>query len=96
MARFIDARIPVVFSVEPGAKDAVLTFDPTWETTHPIGCACCVARGPAAQAMDRLFQGRVRGTIPWFDRLVVTADAETAVREALEDDLLTFARFRLG
>ncbi len=96
MAHFIDARIPVVFGVTPGPKDAVLTADAGWEAAHPIGCTCCVARGPAAAEMDRLFQARVRGSIPWFERLVVTPDAEAAVREALVDDVLTFARFRLG
>jgi hypothetical protein len=96
MARFIDARIPVVFGGALGAKDAVLAPDATWGDSHPIACACCVGRGPAAQAMDRLFLDRVRGTRPWFDRLVVDPAGEAAVRAALAEDAVVSARFRLG
>ena len=96
MTRFIDARIPVVFGTAPGAKDAVLTPDADWAAAHPIACACCVSRGPAAHAMDQLFLDRVRGNLPWFDRLVVDPAAETAVREALEADSVVSARFRLA
>jgi hypothetical protein len=96
MAHFIDARIPVVFGAATGAKDAVLTPQADWAAAHPIACACCVSRGPAAHAMDQLFLDRVRGSIPWFDRLVVDPAAEGAVREALAQDSVVSARFRLG
>ena len=96
MAHFIDARIPVVFGAAPEAKDAVLAPDPTWGESHPVACACCVGRGPAAQAMDQLFLDRVRGSIPWFDRLMVDPAGEAAVRAALVEDTVVAARFRLG
>jgi hypothetical protein len=96
MALFIDARIPVVFGETPRAKDAVLATDATWGGAHPIACACCVGRGPAAQAMDQLFLDRVRGSIPWFSRLVVDPVGEAAVRKALAEDAVVSARFRLG
>ena len=96
MALFIDARIPVVFGVAPAAEDAVLAPDASWGDSHPVACACCVGRGPAAQALDRLFLGRVRGSIPWFGRVVVDPVGEAAVRDALADDPVVSARFRLG
>jgi hypothetical protein len=96
MAQFIDARIPVVFGAAPGATDATLAPDAAWGESHPIACACCVGRGPAAQAMDQLFLDRVRGSIPWFSRLVVDPAGEAAVRAALIDDAVVAARFRLG
>ncbi len=96
MVLFIDARIPVVFGVTPGPSDAVLAPDDQWAMEHPAGCTCCVARGPVAVALDRLFVGRVRGTIAWFDRVVVAAPGEAAVRAALACDAVAAARFRLG
>jgi hypothetical protein len=96
MALFIDARIPVVFGVAAGSGDAVLEPDPSWDLVHPIACACCEARGPAAMGLDRLFLGRVTNTIPWFSRVVVPATGEAAVRAALEGDPLAMARFRVG
>jgi hypothetical protein len=96
MAHFIDARIPVVFGATAGAKDATLTPNADWAEANPIACACCVSRGPTAHAMDQIFLDRVRGTIPWFDRLVVDPAAEAAVREALAADSVVSARFRLG
>jgi len=95
MALFIDARIPIVFGDCAGDSDAVLTPDPSWETTvHTPGCACCAPRGAVAVALDRLFQARVRGTVPWFDRVVAPRSAEAAVRAAVTADPLTAARFR--
>ena len=93
MAMFIDARIPVVFGVEPGASDAVLV--PISAAAHPVGCACCIARSPDAGGLDRLFLDRVRGTIPWFTRVVVATD-DTGLREAVRTDPVLSARFRLG
>jgi len=66
---------------------------------HRIGCACCAGRSPAAVALDRLFQARIRGTCAWFERvgaLVLTPASRLQVRAALSDDPLTLARFRLS
>ncbi len=93
MVLFVDARIPVVFGVTAGERDAVLR--PTGETAHPAGCACCVARSPDAAGLDRLFLDRVRGTIPWFTRVVVTTE-DAGLRKAVQTDPVLSARFRLG
>ncbi|WP_149538000.1 hypothetical protein [Siccirubricoccus phaeus] len=64
---------------------------------HSPGCACCQGRSPAAVALDRLFQARVRGRVGWFDHVVAWAPdeaAQAAVRAALALDPLTKARFR--
>ncbi|MDB5411961.1 MAG: hypothetical protein JWR10_296 [Rubritepida sp.] len=67
-------------------------------TSHPVACACCQGRGEAAQALDRLFQARVRGTTPWFDRVLVLAEGSVGedVSQALREDALAAARFRLA
>ena len=47
--------------------------------------------------LDRLFQARVRGDCPWFERVVALADspeARDAVAAALLNDAVTAARFR--
>lgn len=65
---------------------------------HAVACACCQGRGEAAQALDRLFQARVRGTVPWFDRVLVL-DARglgEETRQALTQDKLAAARYRLA
>lgn len=93
MVLFVDARIPVVFGVEPGASDAV--FIPESGVAHPPGCGCCIARGPLATSLDRLFLGRVRGEVPWFTRVVIAVDDE-AIRAAIATDVVLSARFRLG
>ena len=66
-------------------------------TSHLAACACCQGRSPAAQALDRLFQARARGQSGWFDRVLVLAGdgAGEAVRNALREDALAAARFRL-
>lgn len=64
---------------------------------HAAGCACCAGRSAAAQALDRLFQARVRGRAGWFERVLVlpaTAAGRAEVIEALARDALTTARFR--
>jgi hypothetical protein len=67
-------------------------------TAHAVACACCQGRSPAAQALDRLFQARVRGQARWFDRVLVLDEegAGEAVRAALTEDALAAARFRLA
>ena len=95
MAVFIDARIPVVFAVAPSANDAVLVPEAARAARHPAACACCLGRRPAATAFDTLFLGRVRGTVPWFTRVVVPED-DPAVRATVESDPVVSARFRLA
>jgi hypothetical protein len=64
---------------------------------HPIGCACCAPRGPTADALGRLFLARARGEMPWFHRVVAVTHTDAgaaAVRAALQEDVVTTARFR--
>ena len=64
---------------------------------HRFGCACCAGRSAAAVALDRLFQARARNRTGWFDRvavIVATAAARTEVAAALEQDVLSRARYR--
>jgi hypothetical protein len=80
----------------PENAAALASFDP-FAPGHAGGCACCGGRSPAAAALDRLFQARVRGACPWFERVVAlaeTAAARDAVAAALADDAVTAARFR--
>jgi hypothetical protein len=79
----------------PAGAAALASFDPVMP--HLAGCGCCGGRPPAAAALDRLFQARVRGACPWFDRVVAhveTPEAREAVALALRDDAVTAARFR--
>lgn len=81
----------------PEGAVALASFDPY--LPHAIACACCGGRPPAATALDRLFQARIRNTCPWFDRVVVladTAEARAQVALALHEDPVTAARFRPG
>jgi hypothetical protein len=80
--------------MEAGAA-ALASFDPF--LAHGAACGCCGGRPPAAVALDRLFQARVRGACAWFERVVALADTEEvrdAVAAALRDDAVTAARFR--
>ncbi len=65
---------------------------------HPPGCACCAPRGPAAEALGRLFLDRARGGRLFRDVVAVTRGpaGKAAVRAALAQDLLAAARFRLS
>ncbi len=68
-------------------------------TAHPLGCACCLPRGPVAVALGRLFLARARGEAPLFDTVIAVtrgAAGAAAVRAALTDDVVTRARFRLA
>jgi hypothetical protein len=65
---------------------------------HAPGCACCQPRSAAASGLDRLFQRRARGEIPFFRRVLAvtaTAEGEMAVWTAIRSDPLVSARFRL-
>ncbi|WP_424810974.1 hypothetical protein [Roseococcus sp. YIM B11640] len=106
MTWHLDARIPVFLFPDDGALDAalaegkpaaVLRFS-AGQAPHAVACACCEGRGEAAQALDRLFQGRVRGTVPWFNRVLVLDEgcAGEEVRQAVAGDRVAAARYRLG
>lgn len=112
MAWSLDARIPVhllppgespapgiaLLAEAPAAVSAPAMAIFSLESAHVPGCACCGARGPVAEALDRLFLGRVRGTLPWFTAIAAlpqgAAGAE-AIRQTLSEDKACLARFRL-
>jgi hypothetical protein len=64
---------------------------------HVLGCACCVPRGPVAEALGRLFLARARGEVAWFHSIAVIATpaGEAAVRAALAGDQVSAGHFRL-
>jgi hypothetical protein len=89
------AAVLGVARTAPAGAVAVEGFDPA--VPHAAACACCQGRPAAAVALDRLFQARVRGQCPWFDRVVALAEtnaSRTAVAAALDQDAVTAARFR--
>jgi hypothetical protein len=112
MLEVSDMRIPLLFGITPQPDDAVLVedgqtmphkgytqpFSPPATPSHPLGCSCCVVRGPVSDALGRLFRARATGTAPFFKRVVVSASpaGEAAVREALAGDVMAAARYRLG
>jgi hypothetical protein len=66
---------------------------------HPPGCACCIQRGPVAEALGRLFLARARGEVAWFRSVVAvvaTPAGEAALRASLAEDKVAAARFRLS
>jgi hypothetical protein len=108
----MDARIPIRFGTEPAAGEAVLVEGDApvqagravarvrlpAASAHSAGCACCVSRGPAAEALAHLFLARARGDVAWFGEVVAvmtTPEGEAAVRAALADDPVVSARYRL-
>ncbi len=65
---------------------------------HTAGCACCLPRGPVAEALTRLFLQRVRGDVKFFSGVVAvprSVAGEAAIRAALQEDPMVMARFRL-
>lgn len=83
---------------EPAGAVAVERFEAAGGP-HPLACNCCSGRSPAALALDRLFQARVRGSVGWFRRVVACAPTEAAraaLSAALQTDPVTGARFRPG
>lgn len=64
---------------------------------HKLDCNCCAGRGPAAEALDRMFQARIRSQCAWFEQVigvVQSAEARAEVLDALVQDPLAKARFR--
>lgn len=106
----IDARIPVVFGLLSDLQptDALLTDAPDApagvptarlgpETPgHPPNCLCCVPRGEAGEALGRLFQARARAEVAFFRRVLAVVDDQAAIRQAVLNDRLAAAWFRLG
>jgi hypothetical protein len=111
MTDVADARVPVVFAAAElaGAEDALLLDAgqdaggaagvvmrlPRAAIGHRIGCACCVPRGAAAEALGRLFLARARGEVGFFRRVVVCVADAASVREAVLGDRLVAGRYRL-
>ncbi len=114
MVTFLDARVKLRIGTADaaGPGDALLVegaarvpegitfarFVLSEEGPHPTGCACCLARGPIAQALDRLFLQRVRGEVKFFSEIVAIpagAAGEAAIRAVVRNDPVVAARFRL-
>ena len=114
MALFLDARVKLRIGTadEAGPADALLIegggrvpagvaharFVLPKATVHAIGCACCLPRGPVAEALSLLFLQRVRGDVPHFTQIVAVptgAEGEAAIRAALQSDPVVSARFVL-
>ena len=102
-----DGRIPIVFGSRQDAQEGDIVLaglldgppgrDLLAGPGHGAGCACCVARTPAAQALGRLFMQRARGEVAFFRRVLVEGQAcEAAVRAALQSDPVAAARFRIA
>jgi hypothetical protein len=102
----IDARIPVFFATTASetegvawlVEDAAVAAWDSREAGHVAGCTCCVARGPVAEALGRLFRARAVGEVAFFTRLGVvpaSAGGEASVRQALETDGLASACYRV-
>jgi len=109
----LDARIPIHLlkpSETPAPGMALLAEAPTAASApamalfsltgaHVPGCTCCGVRGPVAEALDRLFLGRVRGEFPWFTAIAAlpqSANSAEAIRRTLREDQASSARFRLA
>lgn len=91
----IDARIPVRFGLAASLRDGEAVLTPG-AGVHAAGCACCLARSPAAVGLAALFQGRAVGAVPWFIRVLAAPADEAAVHAALRDDPVASVRFRLA
>ena len=66
---------------------------------HKAGCSCCRPRGAVADALNTLFLSRARDEAGWFTRVLAvvrTQDGRRAIAQAVSDDALTAARFRLS
>ncbi len=65
---------------------------------HSAGCACCLPRGPVAEALSRLFLAQIRGEVAYFHRVLAvteTAAGMAAILGAVAEDPVVRARFRL-
>lgn len=82
---------------EAPAFSYVMWFEPA-RAGHRFGCSCCTARSPVAYALAALFRARATGEAPFFQKVVVLADAAgwADVQATLANDTLTRARFKLA
>ena len=82
----------------PGQPAATTASFPVGAEAHPVACACCVGMGRslAATVLAQLFQARARGTVPWFDRVLVLPEAGEEIRAALAGDSFVSAWFKLA
>ena len=114
MTLFLDARMPLRIGTAEtaGPDDALLIegggavpegrvharFILPEAASHPSGCACCLPRGPVAEALATLFLRRVRGEVQFFPGVVAVVRSDAgiaAVKAALREDPMVLARFRL-
>jgi hypothetical protein len=112
MSHDTDDRVTVRFGSPEAGEAALVEGDapaPSGQPTarfhlksglagHVPGCACCVQRGPAAEALGRLFLARARGEVAWFRTVAVLATpaGEAAVRAEVARDQVSAGRFRLA
>lgn len=64
----------------------------------PNGCLCCAVKGDLVAALDRLFQQRLAGKIPLFDRIVIETSGlaePTPVTEVVLSEPTIAARYLL-
>ena len=82
----------------PGLLAAWLERGVDTTAGHPAGCACCLPRNAAAQALSLLFLRRGRGEVVAFRTVLAAVGAADAdlVRAALQSDPLVSGRFRLA
>ena len=82
----------------PGLPAAWLQERIDTAAAHPVGCACCIPRNAAAQALSLLFLRRGRGEVTAFRTVLAAVGAADAdlVRAALRSDPLVSGRFRLA
>jgi hypothetical protein len=89
---------PLAWLVEQGAESGAPVMERfALSAAHAPGCGCCAPRGPAAQALARLFLRRARGEVAPFSALAVRTQSSAgreAVQAALTSDVLVAARFR--
>ena len=108
---FIDARVPVVFGLvaDAGPDDALLIEGDAPAPDglvvarladaplagHAALCVCCLPRSAAGSALASLFLARGRGDVAFFRRVIAVTDDPSAIRAALEDDILAASWFRI-
>jgi hypothetical protein len=93
------AALLLAASLAPPAGGVTVARLEAPRSRHSLACTCCGGRSSAAGALDRLFQARIRGRCPWFERVLACPAGDTARQEllaALREDVLTMARFRLA
>jgi hypothetical protein len=106
-----DMRIPVFFGAETAEPDTAWLVEtgrqppvpghteyfalPPANFGHIAGCSCCAPRGPAADALARLFRARATGAAPLFKRVIIFASpaGEAAIRDAIAGDILATSRY---